>query len=82
MTSGAAKPVRLDQLPGGGKLNDGLSTTKTQSPLPGGVKFWVPVVEKVPMLVATPLEGLYHHAVMVLPEIRLPLTVTCREDGR
>ncbi len=59
----------------------GLSTTSTQSPLDGGVNWRVVEVENVPIMVAAPVPGLYHHAVMELPSEE-PFTVTAREEGR
>ena len=60
-----------------------LSNTRTQSPLDGGVKFcgFVASYVPVPIWVATPVPGLYHQAVIVLPR-EAPLTVIVRGDGR
>ena len=69
-------------MPGGGKAKEALSRTSTQSPEEGGVKVCVPVVANVPICVVTPVDGLYHQAIMVGPAIEDPPMVTERDVGR
>ncbi len=74
----------LTEFPGVEKPKAALSTTSTQSPSPpvGGVKLCGLLVAYVPICVATPVAGSYHHAVITLPTRPLPFTVTVREEGK
>ena len=62
--SGAPANARLRATlyQGVGKFTLASSSTKTQSLELGAVKLWVPLLGNVPMLVAAPVDGLYHHA--------------------
>ena len=62
--------------PGVPKFCEASSSTRTHSFESGDVKVWVPVVAKVPMLVAAPVTGLYHHACALVPETFVILTVS------
>src|SRR4029077_6405927 len=57
--------VETVPLPGAGRFADASSMTSTQSLPAGAVKFFVPLFGNVPMSVATPVCGSYHHAFAV-----------------
>ena len=56
--------------------------TSTQSRADGGVKEHAPDVEYAPIRVACPVEGLYHHASALVPDITAMETVSRRATGR